>query len=228
MGYMFVPTYWQVHHYPSLTLTVSDPLIHKQVFPAAFTGAMVHGSKYFEDGGMTYSLFAGNGRGPDLGRSDVNDHKATGGKFVAHVPNRRFFDTLDLGVIWYRDKLANRDRESIYGFESRIEKGRLGFLGEFAHGDINLDGGPRRFFREGYYLQPSLRLGGPLRFVYRYDTFNADSRLADGATDRHSIGLNFRPRPTVSLKLEFNRYRPEARERATSHGVAAGVAFFFQ
>ena len=111
-GYILFPTYWRIHHYPSLALTVNSPLIDKRIFPQAFTGIMTHGSKYFGAGGVTYALLMGNGRGPDLGRQDVNDHKATGEKLLVHVPSRNFFKVLDLGVLLYQDKLENRDRPS--------------------------------------------------------------------------------------------------------------------
>jgi len=227
-GLLLVPTYWRVHHYPSTTLTVQNPLIDKRIFPGDIVGVMAHGSRYFSRGGLDYTIYAGNGRGVDQGRQDINENKAIGGSFVYHVPTQEKFDTVDLGMQWYRDTLANRDREKIYGFEAKIEKGRLGFLGELAHATLGPSGGARRLFREGYYLQPSLRLSRKAHLVYRYDLLNYDSRLSD-ARDlrRHTFGFGYRPTPTVSLKLEFNHYKPEQRP-GTYTGLAAGLSFFFQ
>ncbi len=190
---------------------------------------MTSGSKYFGDGGITYALLMANGRGPDFGRKDVNDHKATAEKLIVHVPTRNFFNTLDFGVLLYQDKLENRDRESIYGFETRIEKGRFGFLGEFAHADIKYENGLRKYFRQGFYLQPWLRVARQINAVYRYDTLNFDSRLRHPRdASRHTFGLNFRPRPQVSLKLEFNRNSPADTLRLPFNGVGASVTLFFQ
>ena len=228
-GLLLVPTYWRVHHYPSTTLTVENPLIDKQIFPASIVGTMIHGSRYRGEAGVDYTFYVGNGRGADPGRQDSNDHKASGGTFLVHVPHRQLFDTLDLGLQWYRDKLAGGERERIYGFESRIEEGRAGFLAEFAHADIGPSAGSRRWFREGYYLQPSFRVTPRTHLLYRYDRLNYDSRLSHSRDlSRHTVGLNFRPVPTISLKLEFQRYLPEDRNRERYSGLAAGIAFFFQ
>jgi len=229
IGYIFFPTYWRLHHSPALALTVNDPLIDTRIFPSAFTGIMTHGSKYYRDGGITYALLMGNGRGPNQGHEDVNDHKATGAKLLVHIPNGNFFRVLDLGILQYRDKLENRDRESIHGLEARAEKGRLSFVGEYARANIKHDNGPRKFFREGFYLQPWVRVARRLSVVYRYDSLDLDSRFARlQDASRHTIGLNYRPRPQVSLKLDFNRDALAGTSQPPFHGVAAGIALFFQ
>ena len=228
-GILLVPTYWRVHHYPSVTLSVQNPLIDKRIFPADVVGGMVHGSKYFESGGFDYSFYVGNGRGPDPGRKDFDDHKATGGTFLVHVPNRNFFETLDVGVQWYRDKLNPLERENIYGFETRMEKGSHGFLGEFAHANIGRNDGPSSFFREGFYLQPWYRLSPKVRLFYRYDKLNFDSRFSHGNdASRHTTGINVRPIPSVSLKLELHRSRSDNQAISGFYGLAAGVALFLQ
>ncbi len=229
VGYLLVPTYWRVHHYPSIALTVTNPLIDKRIFPGALTGVSVEGSKYLGEAGFSYALFGGNGRGPDQGRSDVDDHKATGGKFLFHAPTGGVFDVFDAGMISYRDKLSSGERERIYGFESRIEKGRLGFLGEFAHADISPSQSGRAFFREGFYLQPWVRVSRRAHLVYRYDTLNFDSLRPHSRNARqHLFGVNYRPIPTLSLKLEFQRQRSRGRQGSAYNGFAAGAAFFFE
>ena len=59
-GFLFVPTYWRTHRFQTTTLTVDEPLIDQAVFPTAFTGAMIHGDKYLEDGGVSYELYGGS------------------------------------------------------------------------------------------------------------------------------------------------------------------------
>lgn len=58
-GFLFVPTNWRTHRYQSTNLTVDEPLIDQNVFPTAFKGIMLHGDKYFEDGGFSYQIYGG-------------------------------------------------------------------------------------------------------------------------------------------------------------------------
>lgn len=228
-GQLLVPAYWRVHHYPSTTLTVQNPLIDKRIFPADIVGGMVGGSAYFDFGGLEYGAYLGNGRGSDPGKKDVDDHKATGARFVYHAPSKGRMRALELGTHWYHDKVSATDREHIIGFESRFEAGRYSFLGEYARANIGAPGRPRTMFREGLYLQPSVRLGNRTYGFYRFDRLNFDNRVAH-ANDavRHSLGTTFRPRPAVSLKLELYRTLPENRATSRTDGVAAGLAVFFK
>jgi hypothetical protein len=60
-------------------------------------------------------------------------------------------DAFDIG--YHRLEQRSRDRdESLDGAELR-------FLGEFAHMSATRSNGQARFFRQGYYLQPSYRIG---------------------------------------------------------------------
>lgn len=58
-GFLFIPTYWRMHRYQSTTLTVDEPLIDQNLFPTALKGGAVYGDKYFEDGGVSYVVYAG-------------------------------------------------------------------------------------------------------------------------------------------------------------------------
>src|ERR1700730_440940 len=58
-GFLFVPTYWRTHRYQSVTLNVDEPLIDQAVFPTAFKGVMIHGDKYREESGISYSFYGG-------------------------------------------------------------------------------------------------------------------------------------------------------------------------
>jgi hypothetical protein len=228
-GILLTPTYWALHHYPSIALTVENPLIHQRIFPANIVGAMVHGSHYFENGGFDYSVYAGNGSGFQDSQVQQDGRGAMGGTFLTHIPTGHFFTVFDAGFQFYRDKPAPGDRQQIYGFESHIEKGAFQFLGETAHANIGPQNGSRRLFREGYYLQPAWRLHKSIYAYYRYDWLKFDSRdSAHPFTDENTVGLNFRPIPTVSLKLEWNSSRPAGSLGPANQGFGTGVAFFFQ
>src|SRR3984893_4774562 len=98
-GFLFVPTYWRTHRYQSTTLTVDKPLIDQAVFPTAFAGALLHGDKYFEEGGISYQLYGGSAQQANFEdavvAADLTRSRALGGKVVWHVPSGHLFRTLD-------------------------------------------------------------------------------------------------------------------------------------
>lgn len=227
-GKLLTPTFWGVHHYPNVRLTVENPLVHERIFPANVSGAMVLGTHYYESGGFDYSAYWGKATGfepsdvPEIGNS------AFGGTFLAHIPSRHWFDTLDGGIQLYRDSPAGGMRKRIYGFQTQIEKDAFEFLGEFAHSSIGPTGGPRQLFREGYYLEPAWRLHPGWHAYYRYDWLKFDSRdAANPFNDEHTAGINYRPVAWVSLKLEGNWARPSGTLQPGRAGFGAGMAFFF-
>ena len=252
-GFLHVPTYWRTHRYQSTTLTLEEPLIDMRIFPSALIGGMIHGSTYFENSGISYTLYSGGGlfggQGfdshnqlhSDAGSSsgseatttessapELKHSRAIGGTFIYHFPSHQFFQTLDFGVHRLQISYAEGNRQSIYGFESHVEKERLSFLGEYAHASANAADGSRYYFREGYYLQPSLRITPKLFGVYRFDWINADSRSETFSNvKRHTTGLTFRPIPAVSLKLEYVRHRFGGSESRAHDGLSAGVVYYF-
>jgi len=252
-GFLHVPTYWRTHRYQSTTLTVEEPLIDLRIFPSAFIGGMIHGSSYFETSGISYTLYSGGGllggNGfdsqspllPDAGSSsesgatttessapELKRSRAVGGTFVYHFPSHQFFQTLDFGVHRLQISYAEGNRQSLYGFESHVEKERLSFLGEYAHASAIAADGSRYYFREGYYLQPSLRITPKLFGVYRFDWINGDSRSETlSSVKRQTAGLTFRPITTVSLKLEYVRHRFGGSESRAHNGLSFGAVYYF-
>src|SRR6202043_602390 len=84
-GFLFVPTYWRTHRYQSTTLTVDEPLIDQAIFPTAFKGAMIHGDKYLDEGGISYQLYGGSAQQTNfdaVSAGDVTRSRAVGGKMV--------------------------------------------------------------------------------------------------------------------------------------------------
>ena len=218
-GMLFLPTYWRLHSYPSTTMTAQAPLLYESIFPPNIAGVMIHGSKYFEDNGFTYTVYGGQGR--EFLDAHHNSRDAVGASVIAHLPSHHWLSTFDIGAHRYLDRV-DEGRRSVWGLESRIERDRFRLLSEYARGRIG-SGGDRSYVR-GYYLQPSVRLAGQVYGVYRYDRLTGSG---EPERQRHTFGALFRPVPSVALKLEYNRYPAESKLPARN-GLAAGVSFFVQ
>ena len=251
-GVLHVPTYWRTHRYQSTTLTVEEPLIDLRVFPSAIIGGMIHGSSYFGESGLTYSLYSGGGllggRGfdnhsslpneessapegvmtPESSIPELKNSRAMGGTFTYHFPSHQFFQHLDFGVHRLQISYAGGSRQSINGFDLEVEKKRLSFLGEYAHASVIGAEASQRLFREGYYLQPSWRIRPKLFGVYRFDSFGEGNRSeSPSKVRRQTAGLTFRPIPTVSLKLEYVRHRFNNIDSEAHNGVSFGAVYYF-
>jgi hypothetical protein len=231
-GFLFIPTYWRTHRYQSTNLTVDEPLMDQNVFPTAFKGGMLHGDRYFEHGGLSYIIYGGISQEPEIFTVDktsleIDRARAIGGKLVAHVPTGRFFDALDIGYHRLEQRFDDRD-EHLDGAELRLEKGRIQVLGEFAHMSAIPSNGQARFFRQGYYIQPSYRITRQLFAVGNYDWLNRDSRYAaESGLARQSVGLTYRPLTSLSLKIEADRYQPDRGRQPAYYGASVGVVYFF-
>jgi hypothetical protein len=186
-GYLLAPTYWRTHRYQSTNLTVDEPLIDQNIFPAVFKGVMLHGDKYFEHGGFSYQIYGGRSQEPEVfdpesTNTEVDTSWAVGGKLVAHVPSRHFLNAFDIGYHRLEQRFSDRD-ESLDGAELRIEKDR-----------IRLNGDSRPASRSG--------LG------------------------RQSLGVTYRPQPSLSLKVELD-YQAERCRQPAYYGVTVGAVYFF-
>src|SRR3984893_10951820 len=136
-GFLFVPTYWRTHRYQSTTLTVDEPLIDQAVFPTAFTGAMIHGDKYLDEGGISYQFYRRYAQQANFEdavvAAELTRSRAVGGKMVWHVPSRHRFNTLDVGFQAHRALNSDTSRTQIYGAELNLETGPIQLLGEFQY-----------------------------------------------------------------------------------------------
>jgi hypothetical protein len=145
-----------------------------------------------------------------------------------HLPSRQFFDTFDISYHrLYRSPSDDRPDE-IYGGELLLQKKRLELLAEFAHASQDVVNGVRLYIRQGYYVQPSYRITRRWFGVFRYDRLDRDSRYAsESSLARQSAGLTYRPIPSVSLKVEGDRYEPQAGRLPAYYGVTTSIVYFF-
>jgi hypothetical protein len=224
-GFLFVPTYWRTHRYQSVTLTVDEPLIDQAIFPTTFKGAMIHGDKYREEGGISYQFYGGTSQQPNFENlADPALSRSIGGKVVWHIPSRHLFDTLDVGFQVHRAINADTSRTQVYGGHVDLETGPFRMLGELGDASTGAPPGQTSTFRQGFYLQPSYRIARPLWIVARQERLSFDvTRLA-----RQSLGVTYRPIPVVSFKIEADRFEPGRAGFPPYYGVSAGLVYFFR
>src|SRR5580692_2008607 len=231
-GFLFIPTYWRTHRYQSTTLTVDEPLIDQTVFPTAFKGGMVHGDRYFGEGGFSYIVYGGVDQQSEFHENTqsiyIESARTAGGKLTLHVPSRHFFRTFDVAVQRLHRVGTDGRPDEIYGVELHLSRSRYEVLGEFAHASLDLVNGVRGYIRQGYYIQPSYRITPRLFAVARYDRLDRDSRYADqNSVARQSAGLTYRPIPSISLKIEGDRYEPQGTRLPAYYGVTTALVWFF-
>ena len=215
-GLILTPGYWNVNHYPNVVLSTRRPLMVRKVFREAFVGIMGYGSKYWDDFGVTYYGYVGNGESDFFTKHDDNEGKAVGGKLSFHLPTRGKLDMFDLGFSVYQESPSDEDRNLTWGLEAQLRKGPWEVLTEFAMRDAEED-------RTGFYLQPSYRFDEQWAMFYRCDLLSIPH---SGETQEHYVGVNFRPIPDISLKLEY--FYSRRSYDADASGVAASVPFAFR
>ncbi|MFQ5501110.1 MAG: hypothetical protein ACE5EQ_02290 [Phycisphaerae bacterium] len=214
-GLALTPGYWNVNHYPNVVLSTRRPLMVRRVFPESFVGVMGYGTKYWDDFGVTYYAYLGNGVSDDAAKNDDNEGKAVGGRVSFHIPTKGKFETFDVGLSGYHESPTGEQRTRTWGFDAQVREGPWEVLTEFAARDAEED-------RTGFYFQPSYRYNEKWAAFYRYDMLHIEHL---GTTQEHSVGVNYRPIPEVSLKLEY--FRSVLSFDEDSNGVAASIAISF-
>jgi len=208
------PGYWNVHHYPNITLSTRRPLLVRNIFPRDFVGVLGYGSQYHDRYGWSYHLLVANGQSDDYGKHDDNESKAAGAGLRLHLmPNR--FDTFDVGIRGYSDNPTVTDRTSAWGFDTQIRQGSFELLAQLAMLDAVND-------RTGIYIQPGFRSSDQLTTFLRYDLLDIDN---GDKNEEFTLGVNFQPLPQLSLKLEYFHSKHSLTE--DFNGLAASLAMAF-
>lgn len=235
-GKHLLPQYWQTYHYPNLTLSTRPPAMVGRIFPSDIIGLEARGDYWFDNQrGVSYVAYLGNGGDSEESEVDQNENKAVGGRVTAHLAGVESpFDTLDLSVSGYTGQDNDGNNETILGLDAQIRIQEWEFLTEFALGDQHvqlLDGqgndisGPSDTL--GYYFQLGYNFMPRWHTFYRYDELDL---YDDGpsALDAHqnTIGINYRPRSNISLKLELFEADVD-RLNDPFHGVAAAIVYNF-
>ncbi|HBJ75862.1 MAG TPA: hypothetical protein DDY86_10330, partial [Syntrophaceae bacterium] len=237
-GKLLLPQYWQTYHYPNLTMSTLAPLMSGNVFPKSILALQASGDWWnADDRGVSYAVFAGHGGDTARVELEQNDNIAAGGRLTLRLAGSNkpaWLDTLDLSI----SGLAGRDDdgkgELILGLDAQIRLGRLEILSELARGSrprhrgdllARLQGASGDTL--GFYLQAAYRVAPKWHVFYRFDHLDLnDEARSPRDESRHTFGVNFRPRPKVSLKLEVFQSDPEG-GREDYAGLGGSVVFNF-
>lgn len=237
-GKLLLPQYWQTYHYPNLTLSTLQPLMVGNIFPKSIVAVQVSGDWWNRnERGLSYALYIGNGGDTDESGLDRNDDKTVGGRLTLRLAGKNkpaWLDTLDFSVSGFLGEDDHGRSESVIGSDMQIRLGRFELQAEIAHSDEpRYEAGVfrRRFDHPGeslgYYVQTAYRVSPQLHLFYRYDNLDLDDkRPTPWDEERHTIGINYRPKPNISLKLELFQDEPEG-PNDNYAGVASSVVFNF-
>ncbi|MFQ5600070.1 MAG: hypothetical protein ACE5G2_05910 [Candidatus Krumholzibacteriia bacterium] len=211
-GFILTPGHWNVNHYPNVVLSTKRPPMVRKIFPESFVGVMGYGTRYWGDFGLTYRAYVGNGESDFFTKQDDNDGKAFGGRVSFHAPTKGSFETFDVGISGYAEEPSNTESTRTWGLDTQIRTGNYELLVEFATRNAEQD-------RTGLYVQPSYRITDRLAVFSRYDRIDVQQ---DGLLQAYTLGINFRPIPPVSSKLEYLACQHSVQE--DFNGVLASIA----
>jgi len=217
-GKFLLPEYWNVNHYPNTVLSTNRPLMVRNVFPTDTNGVMAYGVAYAGPMGATYNLYYGNGQSPNSSKEDDNQGKAVGGHLTLHFAHLLDgVSRLDIGAAGYTENAPTEGGQfDVFGVDTQVNVGRVELLAEYASRTSDVSS-------EGLYVQPSVRVWREVRCFYRYGYVDP----SDGPKhERHTVGVNFRPRPDIALKLEVNT-NDFSDDTDSFEALAASVALFF-
>lgn len=227
-GWMLLPQYWNVNHYPNITLSTNKPLIVGKVFPSDIAAALAHGSIYAGNLGVTYNVYAGNGQAEKPAKNDDNENKAVGGRVSLNLDGlTSMFTRFDVGFSGYNERVRDvggtelEDGFYVWGADLQINTNRVELLAEYASRTAGED-------IEGMYAQASVRVAGEARLFFRHEFFDHFSGGVAKQHTRQTLGVNYRPLPNIALKLEVSSNTFEDSVTWEEHEqLATSIAIFY-
>lgn len=213
---------WNIDHGSPVILGTYRPYtIGEQFFPEHQTGLDMFGSHYQDGFKLNYHLTVSNGRGATEAVSDLDTELAFGGRLELETPWG-----LKVGGSYYRGRYTGLPatavaqgetfHEAAYGGDAQFDRGPLHLQGEASLRERHYEVGQRAatgagFAPDGrdigYYLLVGYRfdrLWNVMPFVIGERYTPTDHSLTSGGSDL-SVGLNFRPAPSLVFKLEAER-----------------------
>jgi len=223
-GRFFTPAgIWSIDHYPPFVPTQERPLHIRKMFPQLVDGLDVFGNIPLGGSFLSYDLFVGNGEG-NTGKQDKNSKKAVGLNLNFTFP---VLSNTEFGATFYQDTLNDsatvNGEKSIAGIHTKLSAGGFTLQAEYADGTITpLTGG--EFDTTGYYGQISYDYVKWL-FGLRYDFYEKNSTIVNGADIRNVFFINYRVDKDIVIKLEHIENEPED-SSGNTHFTIASVAIY--
>jgi hypothetical protein len=189
---------WNQTPVPVFKETFSKPRLSMEMFPRFSTGAMVYGATPVLEADLEYNLFTQIGRDLDPAYNNIESSDGVGGSLGISV------DGWSGGAAFGQYKnIRMLNNTQYFGIYQSYSANRLKVTAEaFVAYDRydTAESKERRYKKQSYYVQGVYKilpqLSGVLRNEYFSNEFNNDKNVIN------IIGLNYKPRPAISFKIE--------------------------
>lgn len=221
MGQILTPTHYNLNHYPSIIVNYTNPLTLKTIFNYNEMGVQLFG----EQKGFRYDLWTG--KGPTPGKNDIENHESGtnyGGKLSYSYHSKKVEWTAAIIGASYSlgDKPANGAKahgsDIAMGAEFNMTYDAFTLWSDYGTRDMKSSTTTNKNKLTGYYVQGSYAIGlgkhGEFIPFIMFDGLKqkeAANEIEARAIKRTTLGFAYRPVPTITWKLEYNKsgsYRP--------------------
>jgi hypothetical protein len=222
---------WNMIHADPLVWTVSRPLTTAAAFARHATGAMIYGSLPAAGRDLDYWLFADDTAQLDpLQRKELafdtpgssltltnNFNRAAGGRLQYHFMG----DRLSVGASYlYFEMQKHRGDRNLLGADFHWNTRYVELSGEAVYRTI---AGSSRSDERGGFIQAVVPVPHHLYLVARHEHYHAAVLAAAPTLD--TFGITYRPRPPISVKLEYRTGRNNT--QAAPSGWLGSLAILF-
>lgn len=222
---------WNMIHADPLVWTVSRPLTATAPFARHATGAMLYGAVPAAGRDLDYWFFVDDTVQLDHGEADERAYdtagssidtpnqfdRAVGGRLLYHFLEDRF--SVGASYVYLANRAPQPD-QNLVGVDFLWSSRHVELSGEAVIRTV--DDGSHADAR-GAYVQAVVPLPQHFYAIGRYERYRADD--LDGTARLHTFGLTYRPRPPLSLKLEYRNGADN--ERVAPDGWLASLAILF-
>ncbi|MCJ8344095.1 hypothetical protein MJH12_01025 [bacterium] len=245
LGQSLVPSFWNLNHYPHVALTINKPYGTGKLLPFNYIGGQISGKKEYKNSNFEYTFYMGNGIDSkdtltptfadelDGTGTDKNSSKAFGQKVKLSFPK---FDRFDLSFHHYKDSrdfnylgqtLLHRGDYQVFQSEARLSDKRWDFLFSLTQSKLKSKNLISNKQYSSYY-QLSYQDSNDFSYYFRYEEIDANSNvISPFDQSRNLVGLNYRYKPYVGLKLEYLTIDPKVFNSETYSELWTSFYFVF-
>jgi hypothetical protein len=189
---------WNQTPVPVFKDTFSKPRLALEMFPKMSTGVMLYGTTPVLDADLEYNVFTQIGRDIDPVYNNIESSDGLGGSLTV------VYDGWSGGIALGQYKnIKINDNTQYFGVYQSYSADRLKVTAEafVSYDEYDVAGfKDRRYKKQSYYVQGVYKILPKLFGVWRNEYFINEFNNDRGAIN--TVGLNYKPHPAVSLKLE--------------------------